>query len=135
MIFAVHPQGSEQFTSKHTWAGLKGWIAPALPHFFFNQSTGVPTQGHHLSQGCAAPVPCWRLLQDIVTLSQHWLGSCRQGQSPDEPAPTIKHLLTWNMAAKKTTGGLLHVRALLAGEEMMSKHAGEGKALLVSGLG
>jgi len=32
-----------------------------------------------------------------------------------------------------TTLGLLCVRALLAGEEMASKHAGEGRAALVRG--
>lgn len=36
------------------------------------------------------------------------------------------------MASKRTTGGLLHARALLAGEEM-SKHAGEGEAGLDRG--
>lgn len=123
-----------QITSQHTWAGLKGWIAPALPYFFPSQSTGVPTERPHLPRGPAAPVPCSSLSQGTVTFSQHWLLGCSQRQSLDEPSPTIKHLLTLNVASKKTTWGLLCRRALLAGEEVVSKHAGEGKAALVSGL-
>lgn len=34
MIFTLHPQGLEKITSQHSWAGLKGWVAPALLHFF-----------------------------------------------------------------------------------------------------
>lgn len=69
-----------------------------------------------------------------MTFSQHWLLGCRLCQNPDESFPTVKHLLTLNVASKKTTWGLLCIRALLAGEEMVSKHAGEGEAVLVSGL-
>lgn len=134
MISTLHPQGLEQITSQHTWAALKGWVAPALPHFLPpSQSTGVPTQGHHHPQGRAAPGPCWSLSQHTVTFSQHWVLGCSQCQSPDERSPTVKHLSTLKVASKRTTGGLLHARALLAGEEMF-KHAGEGEAVLDWGL-
>ena len=127
--FCSTPQRLEQIPSQHTWAGLKGWIALALPHFFSSQSAG-----DHLPQGPAAPRPCWCLLQGTMTFPQHWPLGCRQCQSPGEPSPTVKHSLTLNVASKKTIWGLLCERALPTGEEMASKHAGEGEAVPVSGL-
>lgn len=68
MISAVSLRALEHITSQHMQAGLEGWIASALPHFFPRQSTGLPTQGHHLCRGPAAPVPCWGLLLSLLGL-------------------------------------------------------------------
>lgn len=120
--------------ANHLRQGSRAGLLQLCPTFFPpSQSTGVPTQGHHLPQGRAAPGPCWSFSQDTVTFSQHWFLGCSQCQSPDERSPTVKHLLTWKAASKRTTWGLLQAGALLAGEEM-SKHAGEGEAVLDRGL-
>lgn len=63
MIFTLHRRGLEQITSQHTWAGLKGWVAPALPHFFAPQPehrgsyTGTPPS----SGSCSS----WALLESL----------------------------------------------------------------------